>query len=696
MSLQLMKLKMAARKKAAIAKAAAAQQPAPTTPVSKLAEAFIEAGVKEEVKPVGQLNKNEVTYNDLNDEQKLAVTLAGKGKSFCLIGGAGAGKTTTTRSVVQKLFESGQIGKLTSGTEKLFETGAPSVAILSFTNQAVRNIASAVPKEFKGQCSTFHNAVEYHPDYFEVEKVVDGEWTGEYTSSMRFIPRYGLEGSTVENMIQADKQGNVIDEHGGASVEWFVEKGDGMGCGEVLPHLDVVVVEEGGSVPRELFYTFMSALPRPQDTTFIFLGDLNQLPPVFDDAILGFMLLALPVIELSTLYRNVGLVTKVAQRLLTGKPIRDTEATKDFKDGGLSGTDESGTVLFKPFGRHVDWEIATPSLGRHLKEMVVAGDWDEKTSVVLVPQNVKLGQDVLNKWIGQGIAERDGLDVYHITFNGQNKYLCIGDKVLYNKRYRRIIKIEPNTSYKGKKPLPPSKWVNRWGTIDRDHEEELLGGLSKAEYENEIDVDAFLDSYTGEELAVGQQSSGIVTMVLDDSELDPEQLEHVKAARASGREETRYSECTAKGAGDLNNMLPVYAMTVHKAQGSEWLNVLMILHRSHGKMLQRELLYTGMTRARTNLTVWYSGEDKSTAGASALSRGVLNQAIKGKTLEAKLDYFRNKLKVEATKAELMAQAERKAAAAPNAIPTPTGKFIAVPKPFHPPMTDKEVDDAIPF
>jgi ATP-dependent exoDNAse (exonuclease V) alpha subunit len=78
-------------------------------------------------------------------------------------------------------------------------------------------------------------------------------------------------------------------------------------------------------------------------------------------------------------------------------------------------------------------------------------------------------------------------------------------------------------------------------------------------------------------------------------------------------------------------------------------------------MLQRELLYTGMTRARTNLTVWYSGENKDEIGASSLSRGILNQAIKGKTLEAKLDYFRNKLKIEATKAQLQQEADTRAA-----------------------------------
>lgn len=666
MSISQLRAHMARVKKRNAAQAAkdAAPKVAVEVQAPKLAPSPVAAAVKEAVKvPTGQLDKNQVTLEDFNAEQLLAVNLARAGKSFCLIGGAGSGKTTTTKGIVQELFASGVIGKLCGSTEKLFQDGSPSVALLSFTNQAVRNIASALPDDFKPHCSTFHNAVEYHPDYFELEVMgEDGGWTGEYKTSMRFIPRYGIEGSTVDNMIHAESDGSIQGEHTQSQIEWFIEKGNGMGLGEMLPHLDVVIVEESGSVPRELFYTFMSALPRPHDTTFIFLGDLSQLPPVFDDAILGFMLLALPVIELETLYRNVGLVTKVAQRILTGKPIRDDEATRDkdsekFGVVGLSGSDSSGSVLFKPFKVHVDWEIATPSVGRHLKQMVVSGEWNEKTSVVLIPQNVKFGQIELNRWVGQGIAERDGLEVHHVTYNGQNSYLCLGDKVLVNKRYHVITKIERNPNYTGKKPLPPSIWVNRWGTIDRDHEAELLGGKTRKEMENEIDVEAFLDAYDGnsEEGKVKQQSSAIVHLRLADEELDTDQREWLDRCKQEGRTLPVYGKIVIKGAGELSNMLPTNVMTVHKAQGSEWQNVLLILHRSHGKMLSRELLYTGITRARTNLQVWYSGENSKEAGASALSRGILNQTIKGKLLDEKLDYFRTKLKVEAVKNELAAK-----------------------------------------
>lgn len=57
-------------------------------------------------------------------------------------------------------------------------------------------------------------------------------------------------------------------------------------------------------------------------------------------------------------------------------------------------------------------------------------------------------------------------------------------------------------------------------------------------------------------------------------------------------------------AGYLNNYDTVFAMTIHKSQGSEFENVFVILPEKQGeKLLTRELLYTGITRAREKVVV---------------------------------------------------------------------------------------------
>jgi len=51
---------------------------------------------------------------------------------------------------------------------------------------------------------------------------------------------------------------------------------------------------------------------------------------------------------------------------------------------------------------------------------------------------------------------------------------------------------------------------------------------------------------------------------------------------------------------------PAFALTVHKAQGSEFERVLLALPERDARVLTRELLYTGLTRCRREVTLWAS------------------------------------------------------------------------------------------
>jgi ATP-dependent exoDNAse (exonuclease V) alpha subunit len=79
-----------------------------------------------------------------------------------------------------------------------------------------------------------------------------------------------------------------------------------------------------------------------------------------------------------------------------------------------------------------------------------------------------------------------------------------------------------------------------------------------------------------------------------------------------------------------------YALTIHQSQGSEWKKVYLIMHASH-KNVTREMLYTGMTRAREELVVFYSkgyslGTDISN---SSLAKAIDRQEIAGLTWQEK-------------------------------------------------------------
>ncbi len=64
----------------------------------------------------------------------------------------------------------------------------------------------------------------------------------------------------------------------------------------------------------------------------------------------------------------------------------------------------------------------------------------------------------------------------------------------------------------------------------------------------------------------------------------------------------------------------VYAMTVHKSQGSEFEQVLLVLPDEDNPLLSRELVYTGITRARNRFELYAKDEILSTAVQRKLSR----------------------------------------------------------------------------
>ncbi|QEA37723.1 exodeoxyribonuclease V subunit alpha [Pistricoccus aurantiacus] len=82
------------------------------------------------------------------------------------------------------------------------------------------------------------------------------------------------------------------------------------------------------------------------------------------------------------------------------------------------------------------------------------------------------------------------------------------------------------------------------------------------------------------------------------------------------------------GSGRIQWVLPsrlqavetVYAMTVHKSQGSEFLHTALVLPDRPNPILTRELIYTGITRAKHRLTLVESG------------RGMLKEAVSRKVM----------------------------------------------------------------
>ena len=74
-----------------------------------------------------------------------------------------------------------------------------------------------------------------------------------------------------------------------------------------------------------------------------------------------------------------------------------------------------------------------------------------------------------------------------------------------------------------------------------------------------------------------------------------------------------------------------YAMTVHKAQGSQFEQVLLILPEQDSPLLTRELVYTGVTRASGRVELWFKEEilrlaiERNAIRYSGLTESLLGQ-----------------------------------------------------------------------
>lgn len=496
-----------------------------------------------------------ITYNE--DQQKF-VTSMGAGNSLVLIGAAGTGKTTCSQGGIQALLASNTIPILETSDHKHLRGGTPGIIIVSYTRRAVNNIRKIQSTELKNNCLTVHKLLEYQPVIFEIED----EETGKPRNTMRFLP--------------ARNKSNPLPSS-----------------------IHTIVVEEGSMLSVSLFGELIDALQH--EVQWIFIGDIQQLPPVFGPAILGFKMLELPVIELTKVYRQAlkSPIIRLAHRILSGKII----PAADYKSWGVPGE-----LTLHPWKKKLDSDNAVLTLAAFFKAALDKGDiYNPEEDMILMPFNKSCGTLELNKHIANHLARKSGELTHEVIAGFIKFYFSIGDKVLYDREDAEIISIEPNPTYTGANFQHASINLDYWG-----HNPKLMEESKGVEFDPDIDVDFLLESVTTSDDRVNQSSHRIVVRLLDTGQ-----------------------ELTLTKAASVHALLHSYALTVHKAQGSEWEKVFLCLHQSHATMLQRELLYTAITRAKKELYVICEPE--------SFTKGITSQRIKGETLAEKAEYFKGKV-----------------------------------------------------
>mgnify|MGYP000011530349 CR=1 FL=1 len=289
------------------------------------------------------MHGNKIVYNQYQQE---FVELAASGRSCVLIGAAGTGKTTCMQGSLEALIQTGKIPVLNTDGHKYLTDGTPGCVIIAYTRRAVNNIRKVLPSDLKANAITSHKLLEYAPEYFEVMAE-----DGSMKKTMRF--------TATRNEVNP------------------------------LPStMATIVVEESSMLSVELYDEINNALDH--NVQWIFLGDINQLPPVFGSAVLGFRLLDLPVVELKEVYRQAleSPIIRLAHRILSGKPI----PVKEFDEWK-----HKNQLTIHSWKKKIAAEDALRTLAEFFKVAYDNGIYNIDEDMILIPYNKACGTIELNR-----------------------------------------------------------------------------------------------------------------------------------------------------------------------------------------------------------------------------------------------------------------------------------------------------------
>lgn len=528
-------------------------------------------------------NANNRVVVPLNERQQAAVDRAVEGQSFSLIGKAGTGKTTSVREILRRMRDEGRLSKgadfkmYGGGSNKIRKTNQWRVACVAFTRTAANNLRDAITadpdlEEFRWSCQTVHNLLEYQPEEVEVWD----EEMGDYVTKKRFAA-------------MRDQYAKV--------------------------DCDLLILEEASMIDLILLEKLMRALP--EHCQVIYLGDINQLPPVFGLPALAYALHKLPVVELSHVYRTaMGPVLSAAHNILEGKMPEEAE-TEAGCFNLYHEADKGGNKLIikrhsKDNGKVISAGQGTCAslYGNLFKLFFDHGIYDPEQDVVLSPWNKReLGTLDFNGVLAQFIGDARDAVVYEIIAGFNTHYLAVGDKVVVQKQAGTILEIVGNGDYIGRTPKPASSGLSRFGTpiIGRGGEDIDLNAVEVADDYSSFALEDMVNKSADE---MKRSASHVVKIELETGEL-----------------------VYLRSAGDFapDKFGLGYCITGHKSQGMEWRKVWIIAHQSQASTITREWLYTTVTRTKKECAIL--------GHRQTIEKALARQRIVGDTVEQKIENF---------------------------------------------------------
>lgn len=501
-----------------------------------------------------------------DDSQLAAIEGLAEEQYGCLIGAAGTGKTFTLKKLLKRI--EGDIPTVVIEHEK--EDGTVekrhrlSIRFLAFTGRAVQQMKRQLDANLHQYAGTIHGekGLAFVPEYYDVVEENIAK------TKMRFVPTFNSYNRMPAAYYNFD---------------------------------------ESGMLAVDLWNKCWAAMPK--GARVFFIGDINQLPPVYGRSILGFAMDKWPTFELTTVHRQAldNPIIFNAHQILKGLQLKNFPGQFRLNDIKTdSGT--QAQIMFL----------------NQIKQMHKAKLFDPFRDAIIVGYNIGYtGQDMLNSILAPYFnpdlgRDGDGVTGKRISIQtGISRVAyAVGDKVmltsndkqsgLTNGQTGRIVNININGMYRNSDAVISQLDLEKMKTIEIDHGTIDFSKLTK-DSDNGVNNPAEEEAKPEDESSSQRQSSHIVTVNFDGKEF------------------------TFNTAGQFRRLSMAYVITCHKSQGGEYPTVIILCHSSQHRLLSREWFYTAVTRAQQRVLVVYNSKG---------IMGALNtQRIKGRTLEEKIKSF---------------------------------------------------------
>jgi exodeoxyribonuclease V alpha subunit len=324
---------------------------------------------------------------------------------------------------------------------------------------------------------------------------------------------------------------------------------------------DIIVIDETSMIDLWLMNSLLKAM-KPGHTRLVILGDPNQLPSVGCGKILKDILLS-----------------EIVPTTVLSKIMRQAEGSNIVKAAhGVI----SGNIVYEP-GKHGDFEWIQLEDELDIIETVhrYSMAWDDNMGVqVLCPRKTSGGVNTeqLNKML-QKIFNGRALQ-YQKEKGASTGVLddcrySVGDRVIFLKNDAELELLNGDKGIVRK-----IDWIDIQKKAIESEVQTNPSNYDEIQAENYINLSKKRGKQSGrfKKSQQAQRSHWRLTVEYDDGALHQHR------------------------SGDPDIDLR-YALTVHKSQGDQYSRVIVVLQKSHGLLLQREMLYTAITRAKHELVL---------------------------------------------------------------------------------------------